>query len=245
MRRAWFINGRFLVQPASGVQRYGLEVVRALDRHLAQGHPLSRDLDVELVAPRGAAPPGLRSIAFRTIGYGRGHIWEQAELARLARAGGLISLCNTGPIMQRKHIACLHDASTRVFPESYGLALRALCRVLHPAIGRNAARIATVSARLRRSRIVSPRDIPRNVVTLNSRVSLKDLDSGKRIVCTLADPSDLALFGDRLSVAATPGAALLGKRVGQIVRWPGGARTRRLRIEQVLYQPEAAGDFHL
>jgi regulator of nucleoside diphosphate kinase len=106
-------------------------------------------------------------------------------------------------------------------------------------------RIATVAQRLRRSRIVSPRDIPRNVVTLNSRVSLKDLDSGKRIVCTLADPSDLALFGDRLSVAATPGAALLGKRVGQIVRWPGGARTRRLRIEQVLYQPEAAGDFHL
>jgi glycosyltransferase involved in cell wall biosynthesis len=164
MRRTWFINGRFLVQPATGVQRYGLEVVRALDRLLAQGHPLGRNLDVELVAPRGAtAPSGLHSTAFRTVGLAQGHVWEQVELARLARAGGLISLCNTGPLAQGKHIVCLHDANTRTCPESYTPAFRALYRVLHPALGRTAARVATVSGysarRLAEHRICAPERI--------------------------------------------------------------------------------------
>ena len=61
----------------------------------------------------------------------------------------------------------------------------------------------------------------------------------------MADPHDVSVFGDRLSVAGPAGIALLGKRVGQIVHWTVGAKVRRLRIEQILYQPEAAGDYHL
>jgi glycosyltransferase involved in cell wall biosynthesis len=146
MRRTWIINGRFLTQPATGVQRYGLEVVRALDRHLAERHPLSRNLALELVAPHGTpSPSGLNVIAFRTAGRASGHLWEQAELPRLARAGGLLSLCNTGPLALRKHIVCIHDANTHTCPHSYTLAFRTLYRALHPALGRTAARITTVS----------------------------------------------------------------------------------------------------
>jgi len=105
--------------------------------------------------------------------------------------------------------------------------------------------VAALTDRLRRSRAVNPADVPRNVVTLNSRVALKDLDSRKRLTLTLADPHDVTLFGDRLSVAGPAGVALLGKRVGQVVHWTLGARTRRFRVEQVLYQPEAAGDERL
>jgi regulator of nucleoside diphosphate kinase len=110
--------------------------------------------------------------------------------------------------------------------------------------GGRADGLAALSDRIGRAGVVSPGDVPRNVVTLNSRVALKDLDSRRRLRCTLADPRDIGVFGEKLSVAGPAGAALLGKRVGQIVRWPG-PRERRLRIEQVLYQPEAAGDFHL
>lgn len=88
-----------------------------------------------------------------------------------------------------------------------------------------------------------PKEIPRNVVTLNSRVALRNLDSGHRLVLTVADPHDATPFGDRLSVAGPAGTALLGKRVGQIVHWKIGSKKRRFRVEQVLYQPEAAGDF--
>jgi glycosyltransferase involved in cell wall biosynthesis len=145
MARKWCINGRFLTQPITGVQRYALEVVRALDKHLAGGHPLGRGLDVEIVSPAGSPPPpALRAIRVRLIGTIAGHAWEQTVLPRLARTG-LVSLCNAGPLLLRKQIVCIHDANTRECPGSYSHAFRALYRVLHPALGRRAAKIATVS----------------------------------------------------------------------------------------------------
>ncbi|HEX5957806.1 MAG TPA: glycosyltransferase family 1 protein [Hyphomicrobiaceae bacterium] len=147
MARAWYINGRFLTQPVTGVQRYAREVVRALERHLADGHPLARELEVEIIAPPSAArPSGLREIQFRTAGFGGGQLWEQAVLPQLVRGGGgLVSLGNTGPLVLRKQIVCIHDATTRTCQASYSRAFRTVYRVLHPALGRTAARIATVS----------------------------------------------------------------------------------------------------
>jgi len=145
MARKWCINGRFLGQPVTGVQRYAREVVQALDQHLADAHPLGRDLDVELVVPHGSPPlPGLRMIRTRSVGVLSGQAWEQAVLPPQV-PGGLVSLCNTGPLTVRRQIVCIHDANTRLYPASYSLAFRALYRVLLPALGRLAARVATVS----------------------------------------------------------------------------------------------------
>ena len=105
--------------------------------------------------------------------------------------------------------------------------------------------IAALRERLRGARVVSPGQIPRNVVTMNSQVVLRNLDSGDRLTCTLAYPSEGRASPHHVSVSRPLGTAMLGKRVGQIIRWPGGARERRLRIQSVPYQPEAAGDRHL
>jgi regulator of nucleoside diphosphate kinase len=129
------------------------------------------------------------------------------------------------------------DADTR--------RLRELTRRLKASGRSRTDHIAALKHRMSTADIVSPEDIPRNVVTMNSRVRLRDIDTGKRQILTLADPFGISMFGDRLSVAGPCGTALLGKRVGQIVEWKLGARTRRFRIEKVIYQPEAAGDFHL
>jgi regulator of nucleoside diphosphate kinase len=123
--------------------------------------------------------------------------------------------------------------------------LRALVERLRDARHVRDDHVAALAERVRHAGIVSPKDVPRNVVTLNSQVSLRDLDSGARVHCTLSDPFDVGVFGNRLSVTGPAGTALLGRRVGQIIRWPVGARERRYRIEQIPYQPEAAGDFHL
>lgn len=145
MARKWCINGRFLGQPVTGVQRYAREVLRALDQHLADGHPLARELDVELVTPGGSPkPPALRVIRTRSVGGIGGHAWEQTVLPAHARTG-LISLCNTGPLVHRKQIVCIHDVNTRACPGSYSLSFRTLYRALLPALGRTAAKIATVS----------------------------------------------------------------------------------------------------
>ena len=126
-------------------QRYGFEVLQALDRLVASGHRLSRDLDLEVIVPPSAIdPPKLDAIRVRRFGAAKGHVWEQAMLPFAVR-GGLISFCNTGPLAVRKHIVCVHDLNTKLVPHSYSRNFRALYRLLIPAIGKTAERISTVS----------------------------------------------------------------------------------------------------
>lgn len=145
MTRVWTINGRFLTQPLSGVQRYAQEIVEAMDTLIAEGYPSARGLKVELVVPPGAVRGiELKAIRQRIAGSRGGHVWEQFILPREVR-GGLLSLGNTGPVATRRQVLCIHDLNTRAFPGSYSLPFRLLYRTLIPALGRTAARIATVS----------------------------------------------------------------------------------------------------
>jgi len=98
---------------------------------------------------------------------------------------------------------------------------------------------------LDRARIVPSHEVSERVVTMNSRVVLTDLDSGQEFTCTLSFPDDANLDAGRLSVLAPVGTAILGYREGSIIEWEVPAGTRRFRIEKILYQPEAAGDYHL
>jgi len=130
----------------SGVQRYGREVLREIDDLISEGQPLTRGLALELLVPPGVTSmPRLNAIGVREIGGRGGHMWEQRVLPRHVK-GGLLSLCNTGPVRLRRQIVCIHDVNTRACPYSYSRAFRALYRVLLPALGRHAARVATVSA---------------------------------------------------------------------------------------------------
>jgi glycosyltransferase involved in cell wall biosynthesis len=143
--RRWTINGRFLSQPPTGVQRAAREIVRALDARLSAVPDLRAPLRVDLVAPPGSVlPRDLATISCRQAGPCRGHAWEQLALPALA-PGGLLSLCNTGPILHQKQIVCIHDANTRILPSSYTAGFRALYRVLLPSLGRTACAITTVS----------------------------------------------------------------------------------------------------
>ncbi|GGF54295.1 glycosyl transferase [Azorhizobium oxalatiphilum] len=146
MTRHWTINGRFLTQPVTGVQRYAREIVLALDELLAEGDPLACGLGMELVVPtpEAAGELALKAMEVRVAGGARGHVWEQTVLARQVR-GGVLSLSNSGPLMARRHILCIHDANTRIVPQSYSAAFRLLHRTLIPALGRTAVKVATVS----------------------------------------------------------------------------------------------------
>jgi glycosyltransferase involved in cell wall biosynthesis len=145
MTRYWTINGRFLTQPLSGVQRYAREIVSALDELISEGSPLARNLDLQLVFPSTAMDvPRLRNIRLQPAGRIAGHLWEQCVLPARLR-GGLLSLGNTGPLTAKRHIVCVHDANTRAFPTSYTPAFRLLYRTLIPSLGRTAKMVATVS----------------------------------------------------------------------------------------------------
>lgn len=104
---------------------------------------------------------------------------------------------------------------------------------------------ATLRRELQRRTVVAPTQVDRDVVTMHSQVRVRDLRLDETDVYTLVYPDEADLESGRVSVLAPIGTALLGARVGQVVRFEAPSGTRRLRVEQILYQPEAAGDYHL
>jgi glycosyltransferase involved in cell wall biosynthesis len=144
-RRTWTINGRFLSQNVTGVQRYGREILQALDTHLAEGHPLARDLSIELLVPNTTlSVPPLKHIRMHKAWGLRGHLWEQVVLPIHAR-GAILSLCNTSAILPAKQIVCIHDLNTVTHPKSYSGVFRGLYRAIIPRVLKRAAAVATVS----------------------------------------------------------------------------------------------------
>ncbi len=89
---------------------------------------------------------------------------------------------------------------------------------------------------------VAPQDVPGDVVTMNSQVRLKDDDKNNEITLSLVFPLDALDDKDiekmKVSVLSPIGLSILGRRVGDTLEG-------RVRVDQLLYQPEAAGDYHL
>lgn len=98
---------------------------------------------------------------------------------------------------------------------------------------------------LDRARRVAPEDVPPDVITMNSRVRLIDEDTGEEMVYTLVFPGDANMREDKISVLAPIGTGMLGYRVGDTFTWMVPDGERRLSVAEILYQPEAAGEYQL
>lgn len=88
-------------------------------------------------------------------------------------------------------------------------------------------------------------EITSHVVTMNSRVRLKDLDTDKEMLVTLVFPEDSDIEHGKLSVLSPVGTAILGYSVGDIIDWKVPPMVRRIQILEVCYQPEADGKYNL
>ncbi len=110
---------------------------------------------------------------------------------------------------------------------------------------RDKERLQALAEELAKAQTVASREIPGDVVTMRSLVHVKDMKAGTEMDLSVVFPSEADSEQGKISVLAPVGTALLGYRVGDTVEWnvPGGLR--RLKIERILYQPEAAGDYHL
>lgn len=98
-------------------------------------------------------------------------------------------------------------------------------------------------AEIDRAEVVEPEEIAPNRVTMNSRVRFVDEESKDEHEIVLVFPGHANVEENRISVLAPVGSALLGLSVGDTIEWPlPNARSRRLRVVAVTYQPEAAGD---
>lgn len=98
---------------------------------------------------------------------------------------------------------------------------------------------------LDRAAVVGSRDIPPDVITMNSTVSLVDTATSEDDEYTLVFPGDADSDAGKISVMAPLGTAMLGYRVGDIFEWDVPMGRKRWRVASVIYQPEAAGHYHL
>lgn len=98
---------------------------------------------------------------------------------------------------------------------------------------------------LNRAEVRAPGDMPDDVVTMNSTVRFRVVDSGKDFSLTLVYPKDHGGEADRISILAPVGSALLGLAVGNEIEWPRpGGGSLRLKIINIIYQPERAGELY-
>lgn len=94
------------------------------------------------------------------------------------------------------------------------------------------------SARLRRSRIVPPAEVPADMITMNSRFVLENPRTGECTTCTLVYPQEEATWMGMISELSHMGTALFGARVHEDVRWTSAVGPELARVKELLYQPE-------
>lgn len=98
---------------------------------------------------------------------------------------------------------------------------------------------------LGRAKVVDAKKIPANVVTMNSRLRYRDAEDGGESEITLVFPDGADIETGKMSILSPIGTALLGYAVGDTIEWAVPAGSRQIEILELLYQPEAAGDYHV
>ncbi|GAB6558547.1 glycosyltransferase family 4 protein [Bacillus mobilis] len=140
-----YINGRFLTQKTTGVQRVAEEIVKKIDDLLVASE-LEKDLKVILLVPKNTMKDlKLKRIKIKKIGILKGHLWEQLILPIYTRNHMLINFCNTGPIYKKNQIVMIHDAAVCTYPEGFSKAFLLWYRFLYSKLSKSAKKIITVS----------------------------------------------------------------------------------------------------
>lgn len=117
---------------------------------------------------------------------------------------------------------------------------------LRPVLDANDTPLSeALDSELQRAIVVRQREVPPDVVTMNSDVVYEDCATGVRRTVRVVYPKDADAAAGRVSVLAPIGAALLGLHVGQEIEWRVPTGTKRIRVIEIPYQPEAAGDYAL
>ena len=142
------LNGRFLTQVQTGVQRYALETVRALDVLLAENATLREQFDFVLATPTEltTAPLSLRHVRQIALPGGNGHLWEQGALWWFSRGSYLVNFNYSGPLLKRHQLVTVHDATVKVMPASFTRGYRCVHNLLVAVLGRTSRDMMTVSA---------------------------------------------------------------------------------------------------
>jgi len=123
--------------------------------------------------------------------------------------------------------------------------LREVLREARAGEYRGSEYVRNLQAEVERAKIVPSKEIPPDVITMNSTVVLLDVEADEDIELTLVYPQDASRAEEKVSILAPIGTAILGYRTGDTIQWKVPDGVRKLKVKKILYQPEASGDFEL
>lgn len=186
MQREIFVNGRFLTQPVTGVQRYAHELLRSLDKLLSIGS-LTRVPTTVLVPHSTDKIPDYSFLKVKRAGQMNGQAWEQLTLPSYCRRGLLFTPCGGAPLVHSHHVVTIHDAGPFRTPGSYTFIYRAYYRSLQKLLARRSTSVITVSEFSRRE-LAHFLEIPADRI-------LVSYESGEHVLRFKAAPEILAKHG--------------------------------------------------
>lgn len=140
LKHGFALNGRFLTQELTGVQRYAWNVAHHFNDILSSVSSVA-----PILAPIRATDPNLPRMPLVKFGRLGGHAWEQVALPARWH-GSLVNLCNTAPVVKTKQVVCIHDANVFIEPDSYSAYFRVYYRLLQSALVRRSTEVTTVSS---------------------------------------------------------------------------------------------------
>lgn len=125
------------------------------------------------------------------------------------------------------------------------LDLTRIERILSTLSHNDMERHASLEDELERANVVEPEAVPGNVVTMNSTVRFSVSSSKQTFCLTLVYPKDMTDDGKTISILAPAGSAMLGLVEGAEIDWPTpDGKGMKVKVEEILYQPERAGEYH-
>lgn len=140
-----YINGRFLTQNITGVQRYAIEIVKILDEYL-NDNKLNDEYKFEIVCPKSIKQNlNLRNIEIKKIGNLKGHLWEQIELPLYVKNKFLFNFCNCAPLVKKNQIVTIHDVAVYDVPYAYSRFFRVWYKFMYRVLTFRLNKIFTVS----------------------------------------------------------------------------------------------------
>jgi glycosyltransferase involved in cell wall biosynthesis len=144
-KRRLVLNGRFLSQPATGVQRYAKETLLALDRLVSEEPLCGTELRVQLAVPKGVQAPPLRGIEVVELPFLSGHLWEQVTLLRFSAGAFLAGFSYSGPVFKRQQLITIHDATVDAVPACFSDRYRKFHNLMVRLLRSRVATVMTVS----------------------------------------------------------------------------------------------------
>lgn len=105
--------------------------------------------------------------------------------------------------------------------------------------------VNTLTNKFKVARMLPQERISGRVVTMNSRVLLKEQSNRREAEITISYPQDADIRERKVSVFSAIGVALLGRQVGDLVSWKIPNGIGKFEIVDITYQPEAVGDYYL